>query len=209
MTDRPIITVPDSLCAASVVFYIDRVVANTLSPYSLIEQTFKWPGEQWRVDVTLANIVDKRTAGQWKAFLTALEGTYGMFYLGDPSAKVPVGVATGTPLVDGGGQSGNSLNIKGLTPGVTRILAAGDMVQIGTGQSSRLHMQMVDLDSDGSGNATLTLQPAIREAPNDNVALNFHDAKGVFRLSSNTVSWNVKPGPVWNMAFQAEEVVGA
>lgn len=206
---RPVITVPTSICVADVTFYIDRVAANTSSPFSLIEQTFKWPGEQWRVDFSLANITNKLLAGQWKAFGTACEGSYGMFLMGDPGARIPSGVATGTPQVDGGGQSGNSLNVKGLTTGVTNILRAGDMVQVGTGTASRLHMQMVDVNSNGSGKATLTLQPALRYSPANNLAVNFHDAKGMFRLSSNTFSWRQRPGPVWTIQFQAEEVVGA
>lgn len=209
MSVIPLLNMPSSSCIASVVFSIMRVTSRSGSPYTLEEQANEWPGEKWLADVTMPPMVNKIVAGEWKAFGVALKGTLGTFYLGDPSAKVPNGVATGTPLVDGAGQEGNALNTKGWTPSTPKILRAGDMVQIGTGAASRLHMQMVDVDSDGAGKCQLTLQPAMRYSPADNLALNVHDAKGIFRMSQSTFQWNATPGSVIRISFQAEEVVSA
>ncbi len=210
MTDRPVVVVPDSLCIGDVTFYIDNVVASTPSPYSLIEQAFKWPGAQWRVDFNLANITDTRTAGQWKAFGTALQGSFGLFLMGDPSAREPVGSAGGSPVVDGGGTAGlTTLNIKNAPANAIGWLRAGDMINLGTGLSSRLYMNMNDVNISSMGKATLNLQPALRNSPIDNAPITIEDAKGVFKMSNNTFSWRVKPGRVWSISFQAEEVVSA
>lgn len=201
----PLLTMPTTSNIAEVVFKLKRVVSRTFSPYTLHDQAFRWPGEQWMVDFTLPPIGDIDVANEWKAFGVRLEGSYGRFYMGDPSAPTPRGAATGTPLINGAGQLGNSIVTDGWTAGVTNILKAGDYVQIGT----RLHMQMVNVNSDGSGNTTLTLQPAVISAPADNSAVVVNNPKGIFKLSTNTFEWRVSPGPFYYISFQAEEVVGA
>lgn len=205
MSTPPLLTMPTSANIAEVVFKIKRVVSRTFSPYTLHDQAFRWPGEQWMVDFTMPPMGDPDIANEWKAFGVRLEGSYGRFYMGDPSAPTPRGVATGTPLIKGAGQVGNSIVTDGWTSGVTGILKAGDYVQIGT----RLHMQTVDVNSNGSGEATLTLQPAVISAPADNSAVVVNNPKGIFRMMSNTFEWRVSPGPIYFMSFQAEEVLDA
>lgn len=200
---------PPETCAASVVMSLTRVVGITASPYTLEEQHFKWPGEIWTIDFRLPPFTSRRIGMQWVSFMLNLEGTFGRFLMGDPSAKKPLGVATGTPEVDGAGQSGNILNTKGWTPSTSGIMLQGDYIQIGSGLSSRLHMVTADANSDGAGNASLRIVPALRYSPADDLALTVNDAKGVFRMASNSSSWSVEPGKIYRIAFQAQEVVGA
>lgn len=207
MSVQPLIEMPESSCFAEVTLSIDRVVGRTSSPYSLQEQFYKWPGERWRMDLVMPPMTNRDTANEWKAFGVKLQGMYGQFLFGDPSAKVPRGVATGSPQVDGVGQIGNSLDTKGWTPGVTNILKAGDYVQLGSGLSSRLHMNVNNVDSDGAGKATLTLEPAVREAFADSSVIVVNNPVGLFRLSGNTFQWRVSPGPIYRISFSAEEVV--
>lgn len=199
---------PDT-CAASVVMNLTRVVGSTASPFTLEEQQFKWPGEMWTIDFRLPTFTSRKTAMQWVSFALNLEGTFGRFLMGDPSAKMPLGIATGTPQVNGAGQTGNILNTQGWTPSQTGIMLAGDYIQIGSGLSSRLHMVTADADSDGSGNASLRIVPALRYSPADGLALTVNNAKGLFKMSSNSTSWSVDPGKVYRFAFQAQEVVSA
>lgn len=210
MTTRPLITMPASFCVADSTLYLDRVASSTASPYTLESQSFIWPGEQWRVDFSLANITNRIIAGQWKAFGAKLRGSYGIFLLGDPAARSPNGVASGTPVADGlGVQGSHSLQVRGWTPSVNGIMLAGDMLQIGTGVNARLYMNVNDVNSDATGRCTLILQPALRNAPVDGTALIVRDAKGAFNMKGNTFQARTVPGPVTTIAFQAEEVVGA
>lgn len=209
MSTPPIVDVPESSCVAEVVMSLIRVVTRTVSPYTLEDQSFKWPGEQWKIDFTMPPMTQKEMANEWKAFGIKLQGSYGYFYMGDPSAKVPLGVATGSPEVEGSGQSGNLLATRGWTPGVSGILKAGDYIQIGTGLASRLHMVTEDVDSDTSGDADIPLEPALRFGPADSTPIMVNNPVGVFRLINNDFSWRVSPGPVYRFSFQAEEVVNA
>lgn len=209
MSIPPLVTVPSSSCAASVTMSLQRVVGVTASPFTLDTQSFKWPGEKWMIQFDLPTITRRAVASEWIAFALTLKGKFGYFLMGDPSARVPLGIATGTPVVDGSGSTGNILLTRGWTPNVTGILKAGDYIQYGTDENARLHMVVVDANSNGSGNAALTIEPAIRVSPTDGTAVVVNDAKGVFRLLDNTWAWSVLPGPKYRISFQAEEVTNA
>lgn len=209
MSTPPLLELPVSACAASAVLTLNRVVGITVSPFTLEEQTFKWPGEQWSIDFRMPPFVSRRIASEWIAFSLKLKGSYGMFLLGDPSARNPQGVATGTPQVDGAGQTENTLITKGWANNVAGILLRGDYIQLGTGAASSLHMVVDDANSDSSGRATLSIEPAIKRSPADSSALVVNNARGVFKLAQNSYSWSVDPGPIYRLSFQAVEVVNA
>jgi len=123
----------------------------------------------------------REEAEAFNAFLLGLMGQRGTFYLGDPLGKTARGKATGTPLVNGAGQTGNTLITDGWTPSITGILLAGDYIEI----NSRLHKVLVDANSDGSGNATLEIWPRLAVSPGDNQFINTYNCVGIFRLSEN------------------------
>lgn len=196
-------------CAASVTMTLTRVVARTTSPFTLEEQAFQWPGERWSVEFNPPAFTRRATASPWLAFAIKTKGSFNYFLLGDPAARNPQGIATGNPLVAAGNQVGNVLQTKGWTPSVSGILRAGDYIQYGTGINSRLHMVVEDANSDALGNANLTIEPALRYSPLINSPVVVNDPKGVFRMSSNSFSWSVAPGPVYRLNISAEEVVNA
>lgn len=139
-----------------------------------------------------------------KAYLGNVAG-YDLF----ETAQIPthqVGVATGTPLVNGAGQTGATLVTKGWTNSVTGILKAGDVFTIAgvysinpqTYQSTGILQQFVvtaDANSGAStGPAALSISPAINDG-----TLTTTDAEG------NTVSLaayqNVTAAPADNAAI--------
>lgn len=207
MSTPPLLELPTSSCVASVIMTISRVVGYTESPFTLQGQTFKWPGERWSISFRMPPFVARGVAMDWVSFGAKLKGRYGLFLMGDPSAKKPRGVATGNPEVDGGGQVGNTLLTKGWTPNVTGIFLKGDYLQIGSGANSRLYMNVEDVNSDSSGNAALSLEPELRNSPADGAIIIVQNAKGVFRLTSNDFSWSVEPGPVYRVSFEATEAL--
>lgn len=209
MSTPPLLDLPSSACVASVIMTLVRVVGRTESPYTLEEQTFKWPGEAWMIDFSMPTFTNRRIASEWIAFALKLEGSYGHFLMGDPSAKLPRGVASGTPVVDGANQTGNLLLTTGWAPNTTGIILKGDYIQTGAGATSSLHMVVEDADTDSSGNAILQIVPAIRTSPIDGSAIIVNNPRGVFRLTSNDYSWSVSPGPTYRLNFQAREVISA
>lgn len=209
MSTPPLVTLPTSSCFANITMGLTRVVGLTASPFTLEDQAFKWPGEAWSASVNLPAIRNAGIAADWKTFGLKLQGMYGHFLLGDPLAKQPRGVATGTPLVNGGGQSGGTLLTKGWTPNTTGILLAGDYIQLGSGVTSKLHMNLEDVNSDASGFANLSLAPDLRNSPADNAPITIINARGLFRLTNNSWDWSVDPGGIYRFSFEAAEVVNA
>jgi hypothetical protein len=183
-----------------------NAVAYSRSPFTFAGQAFAYAGQMWQADVTLPPM-KRADAEQWVAWLVSLRGSLGTFLLGDLLGATARGVATGTPLIKGGSQTGGTINIDGATSGVTGWLKAGDYVQIGSGGTARLHKVLQDTNSDGSGNVTLELWPHVRTAPADNAAVTVSSAKGLFRLASNEQAWSINEASIYGITFSAMEAV--
>ena len=103
------------------------------------------------------------------AFALAQNGSYGTFTFAAHDRRTPRGIGTGTPLIKGANQSGTSINTDGWTHSVAGILLPGDLVMLAG--STKVYMNTATVNSDGSGNATLTLNTPVVAAPTDNGAV--------------------------------------
>ncbi|MCH8156488.1 MAG: hypothetical protein IID18_01840 [Nitrospinae bacterium] len=202
------LAMPTNRKPAGVRFTPFSVVGVSRSPFSLAQQVQEFDGQMWQAEVDLPKMF-RNQAEEWIAFFLKLNGMRGTFLLGDPAGTLPRGVGTGTPLVKGAGQAArqDQLITDGWTISTTGILKAGDWLQIGTGSSSHLHKVLDDADSDASGDATLTLWPKLREIPNDNETLSVNDAKGVFRLTTNEMPWELEAPERYQLSFGCHEVL--
>jgi hypothetical protein len=188
-----------------------RLVANDVvgvsqSPFTAVQQVYRYTGQFWEADITLPPM-KRADAEYWISFLLKLNGPFGTFLMGDPNGATARGAATGTPLVNGAGQMGNELVTDGWTTSTTGILKAGDYIQLGTGATSRLYKVLDDVNSDGSGNATLTLWPDLRSAPADNAAITVSNTKTTFRLNSAQTSWDINEATIYGLTFGAREAL--
>lgn len=208
MADPVLIEVPD-ICASSAVITMNTIVGTTSSPYTLQEQSFRWPGEQWIIDFRPPPTRRRDIAAQWQAFGLKAEGRFNRFLLGDPSARTPAGSASGNPVVSLNNQTGNALQTSGWDPNVSRIVRAGDYFQVGTGILSRLHMAVEDSNSDSLGNAVIHFYPQLRFSPNIGAQIIMQNPRGVFRMQQNSFSWSIDAGKVYRFSFQAVEVLNA
>lgn len=182
------------------------VVGISSSPFTGQQQVYKHQGEWWEAEVTLPPM-KRATAEQVAAFLIKMKGQYGTFLLGDPANTSPRGVGTGTPLVNGAGQTGSSLVTDGWTADTTGILKAGDWIQLGSGATTTLHKVLDDVNSDGSGNATLEIFPSLRSSPSDNAAITVTTPKGIWRLASNQIEYSIDEASVYGITFACVEAI--
>ena len=99
-------------------------------------------------------------------------------YLLPGSGIAKNGAGGGTPLVDGGSQYGSTLDTKNWTSGVAVRMKAGDCFTIAG--LDVLFKAVTDVSSDGSGDATITIQPPIMSGagstPADDAALTLSSA---------------------------------
>lgn len=201
------LTPPTAVKAGPITFTPHDVVSESRSPFTGAQQTQVHQGQWWTVDVQIRDM-SRADAEDWIGFLMALKGRTGSFLLGDPAGAVPRGIATGTPLVDGGSQTGDQLNTKGWTTSQTGILLLGDYIQLGSGSSTYLHKVIEqDVNSDGSGDATLRLWPNLRASPSDNDAITVTNTVGHFKLVSNDMPYAIRAPQIYTIAFVATEVL--
>ena len=166
-------------------FYLETNTQMFTSPINKSVQTVQLSGARWRADITL-RMMKKADAATWIAFFLKMRGMSETFYGFDPDWKVNRGAMGGTPLVNGAGQTGTSLVIDGCTPNVTGWLKAGDYYSVG-GELKRL---TGDVDTNGSGQATLVGEPYLRTSPADNAAVTITNPKAKMRLVDDSqLSW--------------------
>lgn len=176
------------------------------SPFTLEQQVYDWNAGRWEAQLSYPPMTQAQAA-PIIAVMTALKWRVGTFLLGDPDFKTPRGVATGTPLVNGAHTArGLSLATKGWTNSVTGILKAGDRIGLGSGATSRVHMVLQDVNSDGSGNATLDIWPPLRSDYSDGASIVTSYPKGVFRLAS-PFTWDADEASIFGISIQAVEAL--
>jgi hypothetical protein len=187
-------TTPTSIGIANIQLRQSQVVSRSTSPFSFKEQVIVHTGERWGASVSLPPC-RKDTAEPWVAFLMAQRGGVGTFLLGDPNMVTPQGTATSATISGSAGDRSVSVTMTG-------TLKAGDYIQLGSGSSSRLHKVLVD--KNGSG--TLEIWPSLR-TDYTSASATLNDTKGVFRLTSPELSWDINDISAYGIMFTCSEVV--
>ena len=203
------LTFPTQTGVARVEITATDVVSISESPFTFSQQVVRHSGARWAATVSIPP-VKRDDSEYWNSFLLRLRGQFGTFLLGDPNAATPRGSAAsaaGTPVVNGASQTGNELNIDGLPTSATGYLKAGDYIQLGTGSNANLYKVLEDVNSNGSGEATLNLWPDLRSSPANDAAVVVSDAKGLFRLADSTASWSINNAGFYSISFSAVEAL--
>lgn len=196
---------PTSFGVSDFTIGLDHAVAVSESEFTFETQVQEHQGVAWEISATL-ELLNRDQAEAYNAFILKLGGRKGTFTMSVPGSETARGIATGTPLVNGADQTGQELVTDGWTPSQTGILKAGDFFQLGSGSTTTLHKVLDDVDSDGSGNATITFAPKIVSAPADNAAITVASPKGLFKLKNNLIPVNIKPPNQHSVTFSAREV---
>lgn len=135
--------------------------------HSLARQVRSRGGQRWGIEATYPPNLTRAEAAPLLAFALQQRGQFGIFTLvlhGQwASAR---GVATGTPLVDLGSQTGRTVNTKGWTASVTGILRAGDFLKFNG--HAKVYMVTADVNSTGAGLAAIPIEPALMAMPANN-----------------------------------------
>jgi len=180
-----------------------NVVALSISPFTLQTQIHEHAGNAWAADVTLP-VLNRAEAEEWAASLISLRGRVGTFRLGDVQGALPRGTPNGPGKVNAGGQTGFEIVTKDWTPNITGLFLRGDFIQI----VDRLYKIVKDVNSDGSGNATLDIWPSLRESPIFEQTIITTNTTGLFRLTENV--WRptiIDPNVLYSIRFAAEEAI--
>src|ERR1700693_5045140 len=126
-----------------------------LSPWNSVGQAARWQGDFLSAKVTLPQM-KRANAEQWIAFLLSLKGRWGSFLLGDKSGVAIRGTCT-TCTINGGGQSGESLNVT-----TNGTLLRGDWLQIGPVTTATYRLYKVLTDQLSTGSVAVDIYPRLR-----------------------------------------------
>ena len=162
-------------------------------------KTLDRDGERWEVELRFNNLTADEKA-EMEAFLVKVNGPANRVRFGKHS-HVQRGAFGGSPLVDGGSQTGNTLEIDGCTASISDWIKEGDMFSV----NNELKMSIADENSDSGGELTLDFKPKLRASPADNAVITTANPTGVFVLINPLTAWSNKPGNFSDFVIQAVE----
>lgn len=161
----PSITLPSSPGAASAMM---RFVShnNVLRPvFGGEEQVIQRMGSKWAIDVQMPPMVYD-TARVWIARLTS--GQAQTVLVPVPQPDMVIG-NPGAPVVDGGGQGGTFLNLKGFAPGYQ--VREGQFFSVVSGEDRCLYQAVEARAADAEGKMRLQFNPMLRRWPVNNAVV--------------------------------------
>jgi len=136
------------------------------SPFTGRGRLQQYEGEWWEVTLGYRNL-DRALAQEVLGFISSLRGPVGTFVLPFPGYSQPRGTAAtvgSSPTVNGSAQAGSAELVVQSSPiSQTGWLLTGDIIQVGPASRPRWHRVLQDVDTDGSGNATIDVWPYIRD----------------------------------------------
>ena len=151
----------------------------------------------WECQLSLPPIVGTTNVNAWRAFIAKSRGKANDFQIPvDPTAQ---SASTATPLVNGAGQIGRTLNSDGW-PLSTTVLVAGQFITI----NNQLLQLTENVTSNGSGVATLTFEPPIRTSPSDNAAIEYKNPFCLMYLVEEP-TLSVENGYVYSLSLNLRE----
>lgn len=112
----------------------------------------------------------------WEAFIAQFADTRNRVRFWDWRWEAPSGLGTGAPLVMGAAQAGAAIATDGWPVSTAGLLLPGDYV----GLSGQLRRVVAQVDSNGAGQATLTLDQPVRSAPVNDSAVVLVKPKSLF-----------------------------
>lgn len=196
---------PTDVGFTSTRFAMSRAVAVAQSPFTGSQQIQEHDMALWIATVSLPPM-KRATAAKWLAFFMKLHGRKGTFLLGDADCKTAQGAISGIVTLNAAVAIGD-YDVALLTSlnSTSNVFKAGDYIQIGTGAASKLHMIVEDASTNGSGVATVTVEPPIKTAASSGTTVTYSDAKGLFRMDANELGWDADYLSRFGVTFSCTE----
>ena len=186
------ITLPGGLKKpAAVEFGLRSNSLAFVSPLVGTTQSVSLPGARWAMRLTYPTRLRAQSA-LLEAVRLQLRGTANRLVCGHLGRPALRGRGGGTPVVNGANQTGASIAISGLPNSLTGWALPGDLLGIG----GELKMVCASVDSNGSGQATVTFEPPLRASPANGSAIVTAAPTARWMLAGNDVAWRETPGGV-------------
>lgn len=201
-----LITAPSffRLSMESASFTLERRDFQMRSSFTRQRQVLSWPsGHMWLATCRVSYLKEPE-AGLMRSFLAKLRGRANTLQFPVPGYDGPANDYAGPAgLVNGAGQSGYSLVTDGWTAS-TAILPEGSYITV----NGELKLVTAAATSNGSGQATLSIEPALRYSPADNAPLTITEPYAVMALAaSDAARWDLTSPRFHGFDLSFEEAV--
>jgi hypothetical protein len=111
----------------------------------------------------------------------------------------------GTPLVNGAHSAGDdTITTDGYTPSAANVFKSGAYIKFAN--HAKVYRIYGDVSANGSGQATLNIQPALVTALSDNEAITHTNVPMQVSLTSDTAGFRVGPASILEEAPQFEMI---
>lgn len=184
-------------------WWLQSITQEHVSPLTGAVQTQELPGAHWQARVEYLNVAEDDCRLLW-AFVGLMRGRAGRVYVPNFGRPSPEGIGGGSPLVNGGSQTGATLVVDAAPLSTTGWLVPGDFVGVG----GELYMVTDDVDTDGSGNASIPIAPPLRNSPTNNAAVTLTSPTVTMMFAGDRQGWTYEPGLAGRhtFAFDLREV---
>lgn len=170
----------------SMTMRLRSATAMSSSPFTFDQQVYEHPGVRWEAEIKLPPLT-RSDAKAVEAFLAGLRGMSKTFSLGNP-----LHTTTGT-----GSISAITANTTTATGAFTAI-AAGDYFQLGD------HLHIVTAVTSST---EIEIMPPARQTISTSTTLTVNLPKGIWRLASNEIDWNIDQASFYGFSFACVEAI--
>ena len=189
-------------------FGLKRAVAVAESPFTGAQQTHEYDFALWTAQITLPPM-KREDAGNFQAFFSKLRGRRGTFLMGDPDGKTAMGsinTTTTATLHASAAIGAHELTITtSLTTNETTAFKAGDYIQLGTENDSRLYLVCENTYTGSQGRVTIHVEPFLKNAHAQGETVTFTNPVGVWRLDDNNLQWDANHVSTYGFSFSCTE----
>lgn len=179
MSHATTVDFPSGIPVADVRLRLRDAVSFQESPWSFRRETQVWPGQRWELELQFT-LLDRDESAALESFLLGLR-TGGTWRQGDPYRSLPRGKGLGLPTVLSASAGSETLATQNWTPNVVDQVKAGDLLEL---DGSLYHIREA-ADSDGSGQATLTVAPHLRADYAAGTTVVLDNPRGTWRLAAS------------------------
>ena len=147
--------------------------------------------------------MNRQQAAQWTSFLLRLEGMHGSFYLPAPDNHNTLS----NDATARGNHPVGTYTINGtFIAGTTGNIEVGQRISVGSGANEKMY-QIVDVDSQRGTNQqfSVSISPKLKQPLANGADIKFQQPRGVFRLNTNTTSWNINEINLYGITLSIRE----
>tara|TARA_R110000787_G_scaffold241772_1_gene347943 strand:- start:606 stop:1202 length:597 start_codon:yes stop_codon:yes gene_type:complete len=160
-------------------------------------------GQYWRMRASFPPMTRAQFAPIY-AFVIAQRGRYESFSIVPAVISTGQGSPAGTPLVNGADQTGRSLVTNGWSNSIA-IFKAADYLKIAG--NDKVYMVTADVSSNGSGEASIAIEPALVASPANDAAITHSSVPFTVALRSGIQEFATGTNGLFTFEIDFEEVL--